>query len=147
MIDNHKLVNLDAECAVLGSILVHNKVIERCSDFLESEHFADPVNGRIYEACLSIIRNGEEATPSSINRHLKEIEKCQDEEIEDFLVRLKEQTVTCLNARDYALQIFNLASRRLIVAVLDKYREELMGIYWMMSTSKLLKKLKTTWMA
>ena len=42
--------NLEAEQALLGAILINNRAYERVSEFLAAEHFADPVNGRIFEA-------------------------------------------------------------------------------------------------
>ena len=40
--------NVEAEQALLGAILVNNEAFYRVSDFLEPEHFFEPVHRRIY---------------------------------------------------------------------------------------------------
>ena len=41
--------NFEAEQALLGAILVNNEACDRVSSFLKSEHFYDPLHGRIYD--------------------------------------------------------------------------------------------------
>ena len=48
--------NFEAEQALLGAILMNNRALERVSEFLRPDHFADPVHGRIYDACLALTR-------------------------------------------------------------------------------------------
>ncbi len=44
--------NIEAEQALLGAILVNNEAFYRVSDFLEPEHFFEPIHQKIYEvAC------------------------------------------------------------------------------------------------
>ena len=43
--------NIEAEQGLLGAILINNRAYEKVSDFLQSEHFSDPIHGRIFEAC------------------------------------------------------------------------------------------------
>src|SRR6185312_11202695 len=50
--------NLQAEQALLGAILRNNKAHDRVADFLLPEHFADPINGRIYREVDRLIRSG-----------------------------------------------------------------------------------------
>ena len=42
--------NVQAEQALLGALLANNRAYERVSEFLQAEHFADPLHGRIYQA-------------------------------------------------------------------------------------------------
>src|SRR3546814_2989743 len=58
--------NLEAEQALLGAILINNRAYERVSEFLLTEHFADPVNGRIFKACGRLIDRGQIATPVTL---------------------------------------------------------------------------------
>lgn len=48
----HELYNLDAECAVLGTIILNNEYLDRVLDFLHPEHFYDPANRKIYEQII-----------------------------------------------------------------------------------------------
>ena len=60
--------NYEAEMALLGAILANNRAFERVQDFLRTEHFADPIHGRIYQACERLIDRGQLATPIT-SRH------------------------------------------------------------------------------
>ena len=42
-------LNLEAEQALLGAILVNNDAFDRVSDFLKAEHFVEEIHRRIYE--------------------------------------------------------------------------------------------------
>lgn len=50
--------NLQAERALLGGILANNRAYERVADFLEPDHFMDPVNGHIYRRITERILDG-----------------------------------------------------------------------------------------
>jgi replicative DNA helicase len=46
--------NIPAEQALLGAILANNKAYEAVAEFLRPIHFADAINGRIYQSiCTS----------------------------------------------------------------------------------------------
>ena len=51
--------NYEAEQALLGAILVNNRVYDRVTEFLRPEHFADALHGRIYEAIGKLIERGQ----------------------------------------------------------------------------------------
>src|SRR5256885_11062137 len=61
-------VNYDAEQAYLGALLANNEVYWKCSDTLRAAHFADPLHGRIYEACEQLLARGEIANPVTLKR-------------------------------------------------------------------------------
>jgi hypothetical protein len=42
--------NIEAEQALIGAILVNNEAFYRVSDFLEPEHFFEPIHQKIYDA-------------------------------------------------------------------------------------------------
>jgi replicative DNA helicase len=50
---------LQAEQALLGALLTNNKAYDRVADFLLAEHFADPVNARIYQAIVRRVEAGQ----------------------------------------------------------------------------------------
>ncbi|MDB5848188.1 MAG: replicative helicase [Rhodoferax sp.] len=50
--------NLQAEQAVLGGILCDNRALGQFDTFLRAEHFADPINAKIFTACTKRIRSG-----------------------------------------------------------------------------------------
>ena len=58
--------NIEAEQGLLGAILINNRAYEKVSDFLQSEHFSDPIHGRTFEACGKIIERGQIANPVTL---------------------------------------------------------------------------------
>ena len=50
--------NLEAEQALLGSLMFDNAVFERLSDRLRGAHFYEPFHQRLYEAIEDHIRQG-----------------------------------------------------------------------------------------
>jgi replicative DNA helicase len=52
--------NPEAEAALLGGLLANNRAHDHCG-LLQPEHFADPVNSRVFEACRTLIQAGKKA--------------------------------------------------------------------------------------
>src|SRR5258705_156133 len=55
--------NIEVEQALLGAILVNNEAFYRVSDFLEPEHFFEPLHQKIYKDIGSLGRAGKSASP------------------------------------------------------------------------------------
>ena len=47
-----ELYNIEAEQAVLGTIILNNEYLNRVSEFLREEHFYEPAHGKIYAQIL-----------------------------------------------------------------------------------------------
>ena len=108
--------NVEAEQALLGAILVNNEAFYRVSDFLEPEHFFEPIHGEIYEVCGKIIRAGKAATPITAKTHLPS-EVVADVTMQQYLSRLAAEATTVLNASDFGQAVYDLAIRRALVLV------------------------------
>jgi len=48
--------NIEAEQALLGAVLVNNEAFYRVSDFLEPQHFFEPIHQQLYELAANLIR-------------------------------------------------------------------------------------------
>ena len=57
-LDNKQPSNLEAEQALLGSILVNNDIIDEVSTLVNSNIFYDPAHIKIYEVIESLIIKG-----------------------------------------------------------------------------------------
>src|SRR5579864_5450547 len=62
--------NIEVEQALLGAILVNNEAFYRVSDFLEPEHFFEPLHQKIYKDIGSLVRTGKSATPITLKTFL-----------------------------------------------------------------------------
>lgn len=118
--DNGRLVrtpphNFAAEQALLGAILGNQRAYERVSEFLRPEHFADPVHGRIYEACGRLIERGQIANPITLAPYLENDELVREVGGQRYLAKLVASMVTIVNAEDYARQVYDMHVRRELI--------------------------------
>src|SRR3990167_5234639 len=62
--------NIEAEQALLGAILVNNEAFYRVSDFLNPEHFFEPIHQKVYQIARDLVRAGKIATPVTLKPFL-----------------------------------------------------------------------------
>jgi replicative DNA helicase len=109
--------NLEAEQALLGSILVNNEAAQKVQGFLEPEHFFEPVHGRIYEAVLKLVDKNQIADPVKLKPYFENDESLADVGGAQYLVRLAASAATIINAEDYGRTIYDLAMRRALIQI------------------------------
>ena len=108
--------NIEAEQALLGAILVNNDAFYRVSDFLQPDHFFEPVHTRVYELVSSMIRAGKIATPITLKTFVNDIDLGEITPSQ-YLARLAAEATTVINAADYGRTIYDLAVRRQLIGV------------------------------
>src|SRR3546814_12488498 len=58
--------NIEAEGALLGALMIDNRLVEDVQIKLTAEHLHSPPNGRIYEAVLSLVDSNMVAIPATL---------------------------------------------------------------------------------
>ncbi|TAJ25661.1 MAG: replicative DNA helicase, partial [Bosea sp. (in: a-proteobacteria)] len=58
--------NIEAEAALLGAMMLDNRIAEDVQVRLRSDHFFEPLHGRIYEAILKLVDRNMLATPVTL---------------------------------------------------------------------------------
>ena len=66
--ENKQPSNLEAEQALLGSILVNNDIIDEISTIVNSNIFYDPAHIKIYEVIESLNNKGMIANPITLKK-------------------------------------------------------------------------------
>jgi replicative DNA helicase len=107
--------NLEAEQALLGAILVNNRAYERVSEFLRPEHFADPIHGKIFEACGRLIERGQIADGTTLKHVFDTDPDFAQIGGADYVARLARAAVTVINAGDYGRIVYDLHLRRRLI--------------------------------
>ena len=110
-------LNYEAERALLGAILMSNSTYDKVSDFLAPEHFADPLNGDIYQAAGRLIERGQIADVQTIRAYFEHDDALAETSGVAYLVRLAEEAVSILNAIAYGRVIYDLALRRMLISL------------------------------
>ena len=108
--------NIEAEQALLGAILVNNDAFYRVSDFLQPEHFFEPIHQRVYEQTGTLIRQGKIATPITLKTFVGELD-LGGITASQYLARLAAEATTVINAGDYGRTVYDLAIRRQLIGV------------------------------
>src|SRR3954462_4373529 len=109
--------NIEAEQALLGAILVNNEAFYRVSDFLEPQHFFEPIHAKIYDLAASLIRAGKVASPITLKTFLPADLDIAGLNASQYLARLAAEATTVINAEDYGRTIFDLATRRSLIII------------------------------
>ena len=63
--------NIEAEQAVIGSILVTNEIFDEISLFVSSINFYDPMHQKIFSAIESLVFKGMLANPITLKNYLR----------------------------------------------------------------------------
>ena len=109
--------NIEAEQALLGAILVNNEALYRVSDFLEPQHFFEPVHQQIYDISRSLIRTGKLASPVTLKTFLPAEVDIAGLTVAQYLARLAAEATTIINAVDYGRTVYDLAIRRDLIKI------------------------------
>lgn len=109
--------NFEAEQALLGAILMSNRTLENLTEFLRSEHFADPLHGRIYDACTTLSARNQIASPVTLKHYFGEDPDLKEQGGDEYLVRLVGAVVSVRNAEDYGRLVYELAQRRAMIGM------------------------------
>jgi replicative DNA helicase len=109
--------NIEAEQALLGAILVNNEAFYRVSDFLEPQHFFEPIHQQIYELAANLIRSGKVATPITLKTFLSADIDIGGLNASQYLARLAAEATTVINASDYGRTICDLSIRRNLIRI------------------------------
>jgi replicative DNA helicase len=110
--------NIEAEQALLGAILVNNEALDRVSQFLEPQHFYEPIHQEIYEVTSKLIQAGKQATPITLRTFFENAEPIDKTlTVAQYLARLAANATTVINALDYGRTVYDLAIRRALIMV------------------------------
>ncbi len=109
--------NLAAEQALLGALLANNRAYERVSDFLVSEHFIDPINGRIFQAISRRIERQELADAITLKAEFEHSGVLDEVGGTAYLAKLLSSMVGIINAGDYGRAIYDSWLRRQMIDI------------------------------
>ena len=119
-VENKQPSNLEAEQALLGSILVNNDIIDEISSIINSNIFYDPAHVKIYEVIESLNNKGMIANPITIKNFFEKDNMLNDVGGTEYLVKLTRFSGSTKQAIDYAKIIHEMYLRRELVLISDK---------------------------
>jgi replicative DNA helicase len=109
--------NVEAEAALLGALMIDNRLAEDVQLKLRSEHFFEPLHGRIYDQILRLLDKNMIASPVTLRPLFEADEDMKEVGGPAYLAQLTGSGAAIIGARDFAEQIYDLALLRALVGV------------------------------
>jgi len=109
--------NIEAEAALIGAMMLDNRIVEDVQLRLRPEHFFEPLHGRIYEAILRLVDRNMLATPVTLRPMFEGDPGMRELGGPGYLAQLTGSGAALIGARDFANQIYDLALLRALVGV------------------------------
>ncbi|WP_395614555.1 replicative DNA helicase [Allosphingosinicella sp.] len=109
--------NVEAEAALLGALMIDNRLAEDVQLKLRPEHFYEPLHGRIYEQILRMLDRNMIASPVTLRPLFEADEEMKELGGPAYLAQLTGSGAAIIGARDFAEQIYDLALLRALVGV------------------------------
>ncbi|MBB5714054.1 replicative DNA helicase [Sphingomonas aerophila] len=109
--------NVEAEAAMLGAMMIDNRLADDLVDRLEPVHFFEPVHGRIFAAIKTLRGNDMLATPVTLRPMFEADEGMKELGGPAYLAGLTGSGAGLIGARQFAQQIYDLAMLRALVTV------------------------------
>jgi len=122
-VDREKLPphDIDAEEAVIGSLLIDGTAIYKITNLLESSHFYSERNSLVYEACLALYQRPDGAINQiTIAEELARREKLESCGGAAYLSHLIANCPTSLDIEHYAQIVYRLAVMRRLINAADQ---------------------------
>jgi replicative DNA helicase len=109
--------NLEAEQALLGSILINNAAYHRVSGFLRGEHFANALHGKLYDSISRLIEKGQLVSVITLKTYLEQDEAMREAGGAAFLAGLAAASVHVIDAEQFGRVVHDLFLRRQLIAL------------------------------
>ncbi len=109
--------NVEAEAAMLGAMMIDNRLADDIVDRLEPLHFFEPVHGRIFAAIKNLRGQDMLATPVTLRPMFEADEGMRELGGVGYLASLTGSGAGLIGARQFAQQIYDLAMLRALVSV------------------------------
>jgi replicative DNA helicase len=109
--------NVEAEAALLGALMIDNRLAEDIQLKLRPDHFFEPLHARIYENILKLVDRNMIASPVTLRPLFEADQEMKELGGPSYLAQLTGSGAAIIGARDFAEQIYELALLRALIGV------------------------------
>ena len=107
--------NIEAEQAVIGSVLTSNEIFDDISSIISENNFYDPLHQKIYSAINNLIYKGMLANPITLKSYF-ENEK-DDLNIPEYLIKITKFATSSRQSIEYSKIIYDMYVRRELIKI------------------------------
>lgn len=117
------LANIDAEAALLGSLMIDNRLVDRVASLVDEDDFFEPLHGRIFRVIQKFVQNGKVANPVTLRPIFDMDRTMKALGGPAYLAQLTGSGAAVIGSLDFAMQVRDLARLRSVRDAVDR------GIY------------------
>jgi len=116
--------NLEAEQALIGSVLVNNDIIDEISNIVNATKFFDPIHRKIFEVIESLNNKGMIANPITLKNYFENEAGLSEVGGVDYLIKLTRFSSSVRQAIDYAKVIHEMYIKRELISISENISED-----------------------
>ena len=110
--------NIEAEQALIGSVLVSNDIYDEITLLVNSQKFFDPIHAKIFDTIEMLISKGLLANPITLKNHFENNEGLKELGGQEYLIKItKFSTTSVKQAIDYANIVHEMHVRRELIKI------------------------------
>tara|TARA_Y100000590_G_scaffold430039_1_gene543244 strand:+ start:143 stop:1579 length:1437 start_codon:yes stop_codon:yes gene_type:complete len=110
--------NIEAEQALIGSILVSNDIYDEITSIVDSQKFFDPIHAKIFDTIEMLISKGLLANPITLKNYFENNEGMKELGGHEYLIKItKFSTTSTKQAIDYANIVHEMHLRRELIKI------------------------------
>ena len=120
IVDNYEKkmpCNIEAEQAVIGSILVSNDIYDEISPIIDAQKFFDPIHVKIFTTIEILISKGLLANPITLKNYFENNEGLKELGGHDYLIKITKLATSIKQAVDYANIVQEMHIRRELIKI------------------------------
>jgi replicative DNA helicase len=118
LIENQKIEavkNVDGEAAIIGALMIENKLIDRIADRLSADDFSEPLFGRVFSAIVREYSQGRAANPVTLRPYIHDDPALAELGGMKFLAGLTGNGVALIGLDTFVQQVIDMAKRRKLI--------------------------------
>ncbi len=116
--------NIEAEQAVIGSILVSNDIYDEISPIIDSQKFFDPIHSKIFETIENLISKGLLANPITLKNHFENNEGLKELGGQEYLIKITKFSTSIKQAVGYANIVQEMHVRRELIKISESVLDQ-----------------------
>ena len=116
--------NIEAEQALIGSILVNNDIIDEISNIVNHKNFYDPLHSKIYNLIENLHNKGMIANPITLKNSFENDEALSEIGGTEYLVKLTRFSSSVKQSIDYAKIVHEKFVKRELVQISETLSDE-----------------------
>tara|TARA_A100001011_G_scaffold294688_1_gene306897 strand:+ start:1087 stop:2505 length:1419 start_codon:yes stop_codon:yes gene_type:complete len=110
--------NIEAEQAVIGSILVTNEIFDEINTVITSSNFYDPMHQKIFSAIENLIYKGMLANPITLKNYF--VDEKDELNVPEYLVKVTKFSTSKRQTTEYSKIIYDMFVRRELIKISEQ---------------------------